>query len=48
MTMRESFHRCMSMRRNYARGSSDHAAITRTARKLIWLMRGVPVDRWTA
>lgn len=44
---RSEFHRMMAERKAYAPGSPDHEYRTRAARKLVWLMRGVPVTEWT-
>lgn len=43
---RAEFHRMMRERRAFAPGSTDHNYRTRAARKLVWLMRGVPVKDW--
>ena len=44
---RSEFMRMMAERRACAPGSPDHEYRTRAARKLVWLMRGVPVLEWT-
>lgn len=46
MTTRQHFRSLMAERRMFPRGSADHAYRTRAGRKLVWLMRGVPTDRW--
>jgi hypothetical protein len=43
---RAPFRAMMAERRAYARGTPDHTYRTRAARKMLWTMRGVPVDRW--
>ena len=43
---RTEFHRIMSERRAFAPGSVDHTYRSRAARKLLNLIRGVPVDQW--
>ena len=40
------FHRLMRERRMFAAGSPDHEYRTHAARKLVWMMRGVPVGEW--
>ena len=40
------FRRMMRERKNFARGSADHEYRTRAARKLVWLINGVPVAGW--
>ena len=47
MTTRQHFRSLMAQRRNWPRGSHDWEYRTRAARKLAWIIRGVPVDRWT-
>lgn len=47
MTTRQTFLALMAERRHWPRGSADHDYRTRAARKLIWIMRGVPVSEWT-
>ena len=46
MTTREHFRALMAERRNWPRGSADHEYRSRAARKLLNLIRGVPVDQW--
>lgn len=41
-----AFRALMAERRLWPRGSADHEYRTRAARKLIWLMRGVPTNQW--
>lgn len=48
MTTRAIFHELMAERRRFPRNSPDHEYRTRAARKLVWIMRKVPADRWTA
>lgn len=40
------FHRLMRERLAFAAGSLDHEYRTRAARKLVLMMRGVPVGEW--
>lgn len=40
------FRRMMRDRKNFARGTADHEYRTRAARKLVWLINGVPVSEW--
>lgn len=47
MTTRAAFRAIMAERRAWPRGSADHEYRTRAARKLAWLLRGVPVDQWS-
>ena len=47
MTTRARFLATMAQRRRYPRGSMDYNALTRAARKYVWIMRGVPVNNWT-
>ncbi len=44
---RSEFHRMMAERKAFATGSLDYEYRTRAARKLVWLMRGVPTMEWT-
>lgn len=44
---RAEFQRILTERRAYPSGSPDHRYRTRTARKLVWLMRGIPVSNWS-
>jgi hypothetical protein len=37
----------MAERRAFRPGSADHDYRTRAARKLVWLMRGVPTSEWS-
>ena len=46
MTTREHFRAMMRERRAFAPGSVDHAYRSRAARKLLNLIRGIPVDQW--
>ena len=46
MTTREHFAAAMRDRRRYKRGSAEWDYLTRTARKLVWIMRGIPVLEW--
>lgn len=44
---RAAFHQMLTERRAYPPGSPDHSYRTRAARKLVWLMRGIPVSKWS-
>ena len=46
MNLINEFHRLMRERRSFAAGSPDHDYRTRAARKMVWLMRGVPAGEW--
>jgi hypothetical protein len=46
MTTRAAFRAIMVERRQWPPGSADYEYRTRAARKLVWIMRGVPVDQW--
>lgn len=46
MTTREHFRALMADRRNWPRGSSDHEYRSRAARRLVWIIKGIPVDAW--
>ena len=46
METREYFRSIMAERRQHRAGTLDHEYRTRAARKLAWLMRGVPVAEW--
>jgi hypothetical protein len=46
MNLTTEFHHLMRERRLFAAGSPDHAYRTRAARKIVWLMRGVPASEW--
>ncbi|MEB3214581.1 MAG: hypothetical protein VKL39_24745 [Leptolyngbyaceae bacterium] len=48
MTTRENFRRFMADRRAYPPGHSEHEILTRTCRKLVWIIRGVPAMNWPA
>lgn len=47
MTTRARFLATMAERRRFKRGTLDHDYLTRTARQLAWLARGVPVNEWS-
>lgn len=47
VTTRELFHDIMRQRRQWPVGSSDWAYRTRAARKLVWMMRGIPTAEWS-
>ena len=44
---KQEFRRLMQERKAFPVGSPDHEYRTRAARKLAWIMRGVPVSEWT-
>ena len=46
MTARHEFRVVMAERRAFQRGTPDHDYRSRAARKLIWIIRGVPADQW--
>ena len=41
------FRRMMRERKKFSRGTADHEYRTRAARKLVWMINGVPVSEWT-
>jgi len=47
MTTRQVFRQLMAERRAWPRGSADHDYRSRAARKLLNLIRGVPVNQWS-
>jgi hypothetical protein len=46
MTTRANFLATMAERRAWPRDTAEHAYLTRTARKLVWLLRDVPTMEW--
>lgn len=46
MSARDLFKTTLRERRRFARGTPDHEYLTRTARKYLWLLRGVPANEW--
>lgn len=46
MTTKQHFKSIMAQRRKHARGTIEHAYLTRAARKLAWIIGGVPVSEW--
>ena len=46
MTTKQHFKSIMAQRREYARGTIEHAYLTRAARKLVWIICGVPASEW--
>lgn len=46
MTSRQHFRALMAERRSVPRHSPEYSYLTRAARKLLWLDRGVPVNDW--
>lgn len=47
MTTSDYYRAVMADRRTHPRNSPEWAYLTRAARKLIWLARGVPVTQWS-
>lgn len=48
MTTRDTFRDVMRERRRWPAGSADREYLTRAARKLAWIIRGVPTTEWDA
>lgn len=46
MTTREHFYALMRERRLWPPGSSDWEYRSRAARKLVWIIKGIPADAW--
>jgi hypothetical protein len=46
MTTRDHFRSIMAQRRRFRPGSDDHDYLSRAARKLAWILRGVPANEW--
>ena len=46
MTTRATFRALMAERREWPRGTDDLEYRTRAARKLVWILRGVPSSEW--
>ena len=46
MTAKDEFRRLMAMRRAARGDATEWAWITRAARKLAWIMAGVPASEW--
>lgn len=46
MECKAEFRRLIAERKAFPVGSPDHEYRTRAARKLVWVMRGVPVAEW--
>lgn len=46
MTTREVFRQVMKERRQWPNGSGDWAYRTRAARRLAWIIRGIPTTEW--
>lgn len=46
MNLSTEFRQLMRERRAFPVGTPDHEYRTRAARKIVWLMRGVPVGEW--
>lgn len=47
MTARDHFRALMRERRHFPPGSLEHEWRTRAARKLAWMVRGIPTTEWT-
>ena len=47
-TTRQWFREYMAQRRAASRDGLDRIWLTNTCRKLVWIMRGVPVSEWKA
>jgi hypothetical protein len=47
MTTQEHFLTIMRERRAWPKGSTDWTYRTRTARRLVWLMRGIATEQWS-
>jgi len=45
--MRAILQQLLQDRRAFAAGTPDHDYRTRSARKRVWMLRGVPVNDWT-
>jgi hypothetical protein len=48
LTTKDHFHILMAQRRGWRRGTVEHSYMTRAARKLVWIIRGVPAMNWPA
>lgn len=48
MNTRENFLSLMAERRAFSRGTPEHEYHSRAARKLAWLMWGIPSAEWRA
>jgi hypothetical protein len=46
MTTRSTLRSVLAQRRAHARDSIEWAYLTRAARKLAWIVRGVPTSQW--
>jgi hypothetical protein len=46
MTARATFLAIMAGRRQFPKGSADHEYRTKAARKLVWIIKGRPVNEW--
>ena len=48
MSTRNVFRDLMRERRRWPAGSVDRDYLTRAARQLVWIIRGVPTTEWDA
>lgn len=46
MTTKDHFRAIMAERRNWPPGSADHEYRSRAARKLVWIIKGIPTNQW--
>ena len=46
MTTPATFLALMAERRQWPKGSADYAYRTKAARKLVWIIKGRPVNEW--
>ena len=46
MTARDTFRSLMAERRQWPRGSADWVYRTRAAMRLVWIIKGKPVEGW--
>jgi hypothetical protein len=47
MTARDQFRAVMAHRRAAPKGTAERAYLTRAARKLAWIARGIPTTEWS-
>jgi hypothetical protein len=45
-TARTEFHRIMADRRQWPPGSADWEYRSRAARRLVWIIKGIPAEQW--
>jgi hypothetical protein len=46
VTTKDNFRRLMAQRRAHGRDTVEHAYMSRAARKLVWIIRGIPSQEW--